>query len=587
MSLLSDAQRDAIFFTLSDDEHLTVNWNMEDHHFMHMSGWHDYMVSLGNLDIFPANYSKAPFVAGGKLFVRFLDKRGPLESTFRARYAGMQDIVPFALSPSKMDKGGYDYIWSSDMILESAFSWFKKAKRKPTIDEIETMITFTKHGVAMEPAFLTTSEVTTFLPFPGTQYSHAIDNFRNMVLPILIEYHGKKREDTAINETEIHILRYVIPRVRGKFYIKARQYHLNTPDPENLAIAEGLVEGMSLADQYVEIVMALASKGLLARMKSEGLHLTYSDILRYYAKHITKIGPSEDPASGGYMRHPIRLIKNDYSFSIEAPKEYQNKYTEYDEKNTSLLSIFGSMHEVSYTRSMAKDKICPTDFKSRLRDVYISRLVRIINDDGGFVERHYHEGHERMVTTKPRYQVSDIKFTESYSGVHTSESLKSGSDPMRFMFDLPSSASTIRDIIMELDLGEPQQIPVLPTIKNKYISIHGVLFECNRLLGITYNTPLAGAMELSALEYDPVWLSYRDVRLMSDFLNGRLMPLAYMNQLSKDAFLVMSDGNTFIHLYYSKGMRTWIDKVFVLGQGLLVNVKGVVPLGESSEIPVP
>ena len=97
---------------------------------------------------------------------------------------------------------------------------------------------------------------------------------------------------------------------------------------------------------------------------------------------------------------------------------------------------------------------------------------------------------------------------------------------------------------------------------SQYIRIHGVLFRSSEIVRLFHGTPIASAAS-QASEYDPSWLSHRDVKLIADMISGRVMPYTYYTELSNEAHVHLSNKDTFFYLYSFDYM---LDLGFMLGE---------------------
>lgn len=120
---------------------------------------------------------------------------------------------------------------------------------------------------------------------------------------------------------------------------------------------------------------------------------------------------------------------------------------------------------------------------------------------------------------------------------------------------------------LPLDITEDEDRPDL-------MNVHGVELNTEDVMYVFYNTPLGKAVEDSLVEYNPQWLSAADALLMSEFLNGQVMPFTFCSELSETAYIVLSGSRTFLDLYDHPVARVLIDMVFQLGVPFREQLRG-------------
>lgn len=569
MSLLSAEQQDAIFYTLEAAKLSgSVSWLPEEFKFIFESGWQDYMSSFNNLDVFPGTYWKTLVVRDGKLYVRFTDLDGPLASTFKARYyiQSSEGMVPIALAPAR-NKLGYDYLLPVDVLLEDAFSYFNRTKRLPTTLEAQQMVNLTKYGVYLDLYIVTDLQGNQRLAaFPRSQYGKGERILNAMLTQAMRGYYFKgevtpesltkplgepqrsKTNQLAHDYAEDYDARWTEP----DFYVKPRQYTLPSASVEDLIVAENyfhlaMQDTRSIRhDLYTEIIMALASKGLLSRMEGRNVY-------DYYAEHIQSIG--------GYMRHPLALFGDAWGSS---PETYQSKYSAAD-----MVSNYLDPIRLNYSRDTYLPKptrieyIRPGNIKNRLKKLYLDRAVMLAD-------------------IIPKSEVDDVTLSGTLRGRVASFVTKDGYTHELSSIFISSQLISVINSLRALDKDQSPHTLEQATYTNPYITIHGVIFRSEDLVKVLHNTPLTGPISLGIDKYDPMWLSYKDIKLLRDLLNGRIMTYVYVNSLSDQAFLTMSGQDTFIHLYHSRNVSRWVDRAFSIGAPLvdqLATLKSSSPQG--------
>lgn len=130
---------------------------------------------------------------------------------------------------------------------------------------------------------------------------------------------------------------------------------------------------------------------------------------------------------------------------------------------------------------------------------------------------------------------------------------------IRFLVGLPE---TTQRRLYVASRWEHEDLPM--SLSFSGLIVHGTEFSSD-LHPVFYNTPLATAIEYGAAEYNPPWLSASDVALISDFLEGRVMPMLLYRELSQNAFNVLMTPRSFLDLYELIPFRLAINDAFVLG----------------------
>lgn len=524
MSFLTEQQKLSILYATDAATNIGASthpqWTIEDASFMIDSGWLDYLSSLGEADLFPREFVVVPVVLRGKVYIKF--KRG-LPSIYQVRFIeGIPGTVPFLPVISK-EGLGYDYLIPAEISSEYFRTYLPEH-----IELAENMTPQQKQVVIDSLSY-------------GVEISiHVVVNMKDNSRELRIFPHPNNLDPNGNYRNVKSILNLHEEFTLPDSMKKLRQYHLPDPEGEDLVIAEGLiVSGCDIISTYGEMVMTLASLKLLAKMYDEGKD---DRPVSYFAEHI---------AETKYLRYPLSMIT---SFCCPRVKEYQTKYTIEDEKYTSLVPGLNGFE--SDFLNEKKDLKSP-ERKDRLGELYedrahsiIEREAEISKDEISYVytyEDEYESGMSFLIVVLKNGEHIDIPVMEDWSNrVYAIVNYLGGE--------------------YKQGIDKPEIIPEFTG--KKYFRIHGVSFLYQDILRVFHNTPLDGALLSGSPEYDPSWLTIGDIRLMQELLSGRLMIYAFINQLSNEAFEIMSGRGTFIHLYYSSGVG-FFDRSFILGERLV------------------
>lgn len=569
MSLLT-TQRDYIFNTFGQYI-IGASWILQDIDFLMNSGWHDYMTSLRDLDIFPSDYSKRLLVKDGKMFVRLVDDEGALSTTFKSRFFDLPGFVPLEMMNSITGNGGYDYLWPVEIAIEPN-GWNDDIK--PTDEEVVDLVELTRYGVLINPVELVNLDGKAKLAaFPIFSYASITNN-----IDFILE---------KIYGDDLNARYRVLQKIDNKYgpagerlypYIKLPQYDLpDAPEEEILIAMEIMAKLQSLTMRTAsgittpdvdletapgEILMALASKRLLTKMKSEGRE----DFLNYYAENIWEMSDTQSSVAGrgvGYMRYPHNIISLNEDSKVNW-YSYQSLYSYTDKEESDTLNPSALEHPHSLSgmwvlkqeyRDKYEIKLPASGVYPRLVDLYTNRLIRVLSN----------------------VIASDVRTAEFEPGIPIRGSPRIKFESRGVVHNMPvdeyPEVYAIWKITKEVE-GQYQaprteefvQIQ-LPNTTSPYLSIHGITFRTQDLALTFFSTPVAGVIELGVDEYDPPWLSYKDVMLIKDWLSGMIMTAYYADNLSNQAFSALSESGSFLHLYYSiQGAGSaMIDEAFVLG----------------------
>lgn len=544
MSKLLEFQKWSIFNAFSFSFSSIIWWPKENRDFLEQSGWKDFMLSFGNLDMLSGEVIMFPIVVNGEMFIRFTDTN-PLSSIFKAKYFGQYNVIQVELVDSK--NGGYDYIWPENITMMSIGEYYKTQGRLPSDTELIRITSLPVWGIDIRVVITTDpSGMIKMVAIPSfhsdsRQYLPAASVFGSILHEIASNHFPDVPSAVQYGNDIYKGFNDIL--TANNFHIKLPQYLLPEPSQSNLDAAKRIIGRQGLHPEGIEteIIMALASRGLL----EDRPDLSMSRYMKLYVDNIREIG--------GYLRYPYALIR-----SIEAPLINLNSYqSEYKLQSDSVgpLSKYALMLQ-SVNLNLANVG------RATLSSFHPSILRRLDATYG-------HRINQILKGVIPGTQ-NFVRFDNNFKAIilATGEegNYRRRSDPVA---KLPHQIAGIRDIFREFEIGiDPYDI-VLPEARKPRLSIHGVTFKTQDLLRILFNTPIVGAIAFGIDEYDPLWLSTRDVRLIQELLSGRLMIRTYITELSNDAFLHLSSRETLIHLYRVLGKNAvLLDRAFVLGEPL-------------------
>lgn len=550
-------------------------WHRDNLNALTDSGWLDYLRSYNNLDSFPTDLFLRLVVINRvvyvKIWVGFI-------SVYNIKFFQVPKTAPFLFAKSDL---GYDYLLPVDITAEfistamhrrwghliegldpEAFNWPRevrnsyfarhgvmKMKNDPVIKQISDMLnsrSLLNYGIRTRFYVFTYPNLTESVSaLPGEYHNTGIKVVRDALDDVFakLEPYRDLLKDPIFS---------VIPDSYLDTPSAVNQYTLPEASRDNVAIAHLIINSgeinphkYHMGDYYSEAVMALASRDLV----NNKLRATRDDFMNVFVDNLSPTMP--------YLRYPIMFFGADWR-SVEDEEKGPGLYgyqQQYESKSRSPPYRPAYVNSFDLTDGDVEKQLAekPVERQDRANELFESRILPILSK---FWNKKMRSAH---------YYGGDEMYYDAVGGVGAYSSSKEQTEKK-----FPELAGIrIAYEASKQHLTEPEYLspPIIPSFR--YISIHGISFRTDDLVRIFNLTPLAGAVSLGSSEYNPEWLSYKDVRLVADLLTGRVMPYTFYTHLSQQAYIVMSGEFTFLYFYQNGSISKYVDKAFVLGTPMI------------------
>lgn len=370
----------------------------------------------------------------------------------------------------------------------------------------------------------------------------------------------------AYTSKAYEILRHIVKGIDGldrdDALMRVGQYRVNKEvNPNDIQfIWEGcLITGISTSnglppDDYLDTLSCLSSWGLMDELRKSGR----KDFFKFFLEHITPAAP--------YVRYRISTYNDQNSGEIwDKLNRYQEIY------NINLDS--GHVEAMHSTHINQYDSVYENHRAGRVK---VNRELGVILTRIGILLAKWFQAHGQPVPEDLQsmrinlmderrrdreFQAMGINFMVKIKYDKALQTTLNAADSWLASVGLPTLKVMMSHYNSLINYHDPKCLqPVEPV--SRYIKIHGITFKSDEIVRLLHNTPIATASQY-ANEYDPPWLSHRDVRLISDFLNGLVMPHVYYTEMSEEAHIHLSDVDTFFYLYHGVYQ---MNNTFVLGE---------------------
>lgn len=573
MSELLRRNRDAI--GLIFDSNREELWSRDYLDMLMDSGFYDYLQFYHDIDPFSEHYSTSVIMIGGKMYYIINDG---ITGTYNVKFFKIPGTIPFLF---RCTEDGYCYLLpvttTAEVLIKFIGAKYKSILEPADIGELRNM------GPARRDEYVKRTGLDKVVEDPFVKQALRLFDQDVDTYGVMLEFYIVT--DTLTGHQQVFTLpipeedgnvaysmaEQILPNIIGQGSLAYDILRLLTSELRDLVEMPGfnIVEQYSLPEirygdgpivwnmagrgeesraEYADMLMCLSSKGLLDKLRASGR----KDYLKFFTEHL-------DP-SMPYARYGITSlgIDDEYVDTIMEGNNYQGEYDRaslnaaQDEFNNNLritLNVADSKYEFrSASREFREHAILNNRIAATVRALIFPRDSSLVTGD----RRYFllddviwiHTGNEGVSST--HYNIKDldpILVSQYYP-------------TLKGMFKYRDRLNDAHRILEDLT-------PLKPS--NTHMTIHGVTFKSEEIVCLFYNTPIASAAAI-AEEYDPEFMTYKDVKLTADLLNGLIMPYTYYKDLSNTAFEVLSDENTFLYLY---SPSYEIDSGFVLGERMV------------------
>lgn len=546
-----------------------------------MKGWIDYMSTYQNLDIFGYILRDTVIVIDGTVYSC---EREGLSSIYMVKYFKIPGTMPYLFRATPY---GYDYLLPINMRVDSLHDFLEHkynllldadtgSDQEPVDSLFETLgigkimndhliqqavqllrDRIQDYEVMMRLEVITdiTNNTQTVVAVPDDKYRLPIDVASNIVTQIFGEassYDEVRRffaylpSYPEIVSTMKRVDQYSLPEVR-------------LVDVGFISITSHYELGLS---SYLDILCGSSSRGYIDELKNSGR----KDYLNFFIEHLSKEAP--------YVRYGMFTLGIDMKVDIDFSK-YQQLYDHAAECHNESVS-HDRLEVYTNHDDQMRDIYCRYDLRTqrmnREQDIILSRISRILSKvkhrESELRSPFLDIGSTQWVVYNSSYDIAILAPSYPLSGVEPGAKRKllvDIIDEWAAEEGLPGIKGMVQYFTeMKDDYVMPGRLRPIDTIST-HISIHGILFRSSEIAKLFCNTPIAGAAQVVS-EYNPPWLSYRDVKLIADFLNGLIMPYTYYTEMSNEAHIHLSDKDTFFYLY---SYKFELDRGFALGEKLV------------------
>lgn len=344
-----------------------------------------------------------------------------------------------------------------------------------------------------------------------------------------------KRGDGELINSQRRVTQYSMPEVKaGEGRIAWDIMDSETEDGRNYT--------------YLDMLMCLSSKGILSNLVNSGR----KDYLKFFTENLD--------ASMPYARYGFDAFVPYYAdpeVMLSGMDDYQEHYNMAVEAHTRV----DEKHGVGTFIEPVDATYVPRnpERRDRLWEIVNKRIEAVFREMGVDLSSNPVWVIEDFLAGKRILVGSD----RSFSNVLPEETVR--------YIPVLERLIEYKKSIRVVGEGDPDiLVPVEPI--STHFTIHGVMFKSDEVVRLFHNTPIASAAAFTN-EYDPPFMSHKDVRLAADLLSGRIMVYTYLLELSNEAFTALSDKDTFIFL--SQFSTHYLDQVFVLGDRMVNNLPRV------------
>ena len=551
------------------------------------TGWFDYLQTYQNLDMFSDGFAGSmPVVIDGVIYSCISND---MYSFYNVKFFKMYGTIPYLF---RFTPRGYDYLLlfeksfeTLDVVMDRRYGNMLKAI-KVTEDGKSLKISIDRKEITQNPLILNavslfrdrmheyealmelavlTDNMTgreSVVAIPTTAYEDVrivANSMSRQILPI-------PDDNGDMNYELLSTLFKDLPgTVTGSFFFPQRrvaQYSLPEIQSEDVHLIlhyfhEKFPGGW---DMYLDIYACLSSRRLLRTLYES----KRKDHLTFFVENMDSSTP--------YVRYSSSQLKSNDGI-LHNLEHYQSVYNGLS--SPAINSVAGKGEPGIYLSSADTNKEAATR-PQRIRrvdrelDIITRRIGMLVANSMSRQILPISEGYESIGHLWYRVKKDALRY-----GIHrddmTDINLLISFEEWLTKNNLPNLGKMVENID---DIYEDyKEVEYLRPVEhaNMYISIHGVSFKSEEIVRLFYNTPIAGAVQSGSLEYDPSWLSYKDVRLVADFLSGRVMPYTYYIEMSDEAHIHLSDRDTFFYLSYNNEL----DSGFVLGERLVDYLGGL------------
>lgn len=511
---------------VKDDSFNYIDVDIE---FMERSGWLDYIRTYQNLDPFPYT-GHGLMVVDGVIYNRYID---PILSIYRAKLFSIPGMLPvkFMYSP---DRKGYIYLYPMAKVEE-----FGRYITRKYVDILHEVPPPADREGDIGPY---TNVIDEIIKDPIFQEAMGIID---SIHPFSID-----SQLVAVTDDSGTTKAYAFPNtmiVNPNWIIHDCLLEIATH------IDSGITPEGVWQEGYTTSIENYLLRLISARHPRELKEYVYPEISESEARAID----TAEFSNGFTLEAIMALAVNGYNLD------------DLKDKNPSL-SIFGHFI-ANLSEDMPYLRFPITNYGYRVQDFPNSRLPHYQSDrTSEFARRMVRDSRATPTDETFNWQQVPPGDRPDYSHMGPARRLARILDEKELKEGKPRHDRWHEDSRWYA-MGAPMSATILTPLKHdlKYISIHGVTFLADEIVRIFHNTPLASAVALGSIEYDPPWLSINEVKNMRDLLSGMIMPYTFYLGLSLDAYINLSGNETFLQAYESLSRDGDLDKWFILGERMV------------------